>query len=161
MGRLTLCLDSATLIDLIRGRTPNVRDNYRAGVQSGLDFAVPAVVMHQLYSGIATSRNPSVERERMEETLIGLPVMDLTGEDVETTGRLAGDLRACGRSIGDIDTLIAGQALARGWTVVTRNVRHFGRVAGLTIIDWAVGPAPLSADAIEARVREADRDVLN
>ena len=149
---MTLCLDSATLIDLIRGQSPKVRDYYRAAVQSGLEFAVPAVVMHELFSGIATSRNPSVERERMEETLIGLPVLDLTADDVETTGKVAGNLRACGRSIGDIDTLIAGQALARGWTVVTRNVRHFGRVEGLLLIDWSVGPDPLSGEMIASRV---------
>ncbi|MFP5296584.1 MAG: type II toxin-antitoxin system VapC family toxin [Alphaproteobacteria bacterium] len=152
MGRLTLCLDSATLIDLIRGRSPDVRDNYRRAVQSGADFAVPAVVMHELFSGMAISRNPSVERERMEETLVGLPVIDLTGEDAEATGRVAADLRRRGRPIGDIDTLIAGQALARGWTVVTRNVKHFGRIEGLPLIDWSVGPGPLSEDEIAACV---------
>lgn len=150
---MTLCLDTATLIDLIRGRSPNVRDNYRAAVQSGLEFAVPAVVMHELFAGMATSRNPAIERNRMEETLIGLPVVVLTADDVETTGSVAGDLRVGGRPIGDIDTLIAGQALARGWTVVTRNVRHFGRVEGLPLIDWSVGPEPLSAEAIAERLK--------
>lgn len=152
---MTLCLDSATLIDLIRGQTPNVRDNYRAAVGSGFEFAVPAVVMHELFSGIATSRNPAVERKRMEEALIGLPVLDLTADDVETTGRVAADLRARGRPIGDLDTLIAGQALARGWVVVTRNVRHFGRVQGLPLIDWAVGPEHLAIEVIAARVGES------
>ena len=31
---------------------------------------------------------------------------------------------------------IAGQARARGWTVVTENRREFDRVDGLTVIDW-------------------------
>lgn len=152
---MTLCLDTATLIDLIRGRSADVRDNYKAAVQAGLEFSVPVVVMHELHSGVATSRNPSIERERMDETLVGLPVVDLTAEDVETTGKVAGELRACGLPIGDIDTLIAGQALARGWTVVTRNVKHFGRVEGLPLIDWAVGAEPLSAEVIAERVKAA------
>ncbi|MFY7977514.1 MAG: PIN domain-containing protein, partial [Brevundimonas sp.] len=125
---MSLCFDTSTVIDLIRGRLPDVRLHYRASVQSGVEVVVSAVVLHELVSGIATSRDPAVERRRMELTLVGLPVLDLTADDVETTGRVAGALRACGRSIGDLDTLIAGQALARGWTVVTRNVRHFGRV---------------------------------
>tara|TARA_R110000787_G_scaffold260983_1_gene366298 strand:+ start:436 stop:897 length:462 start_codon:yes stop_codon:yes gene_type:complete len=153
---LILCLDSATLVDLIRGRSPDVRENYRVAVQSGLEFVVPAVVMHELFSGMMASRNPAIERKRMDETLVGLPVIDLTAGDVETTGRVASDLRARGRSIGDIDTLIAGQALARGWTVVTRNVRHFGRVEGLPLVDWATGPGLLSAQTIAARVSMAD-----
>jgi tRNA(fMet)-specific endonuclease VapC len=32
--------------------------------------------------------------------------------------------------------LIAGQARARGLTLVTRNVREFQRVPGLTIENW-------------------------
>jgi len=32
--------------------------------------------------------------------------------------------------------LIAGQALARGLTLVTHNVREFARVDGLTVEDW-------------------------
>lgn len=149
---MTLCLDTGPLIDLIRGHAPFVRDRYSAAVLAGETFAVPVMVMHELVSGVVTSRKPEVERERMKETLIGLPVVELTAEDVEETGRVAGSLRWIGRPIGDIDTLIAGQALARGWTVVTRNVRHFGRVEGLAIIDWSVGADPLSREQIAARV---------
>jgi len=72
------------------------------------------------------------------------------------TGRVANNLRARGRPIGDIDTLIAGQALARGWTAVTRNVRHFGRVEDLPLVDWTVGPGLLSAETLATRVGMAD-----
>lgn len=155
---MILSLDSSTLIDLIRGRSKAVRDRYRVAVQDRQEFAVSVMVMHELVSGIVTSRDPRVERERMEETLVGLPVIDLTAEDVEATGLVAGHLKRRGRPIGDLDILIAGQALARGWTVVTRNVRHFGRVEGLPLIDWSVGGEPLSPEARAARVAEdADR----
>jgi tRNA(fMet)-specific endonuclease VapC len=48
------------------------------------------------------------------------------------------DLKQRGQLIGEIDVLIAGVALSEGLAVVTRNTRHFGRVAGLTVIDWTV-----------------------
>jgi tRNA(fMet)-specific endonuclease VapC len=38
--------------------------------------------------------------------------------------------------IGPFDTLIAGQALARGMTLVTANMREFSRVEGLRLEDW-------------------------
>jgi len=41
-----------------------------------------------------------------------------------------------GTPIGGYDVLIAGQARARGLTLVTRNLREFGRVAGLSVEDW-------------------------
>jgi tRNA(fMet)-specific endonuclease VapC len=42
-------------------------------------------------------------------------------------------LRAEGVAIGAADRLIAGIALAHGSTLMTRNVREFGRVPGLVV----------------------------
>lgn len=153
---LILSLDSNTLVDLVRGGSPSVRTCYQQAVASGVEMMIPAVVWHELVLGVALSQNPDAQRKRMSETLVGLPVVDLSADDVEATGLLAAQLRRSGRPIGDLDTLIAGQALARGWTVVTRNIRHFGRVEGLPLIDWSVGPAPLSPQPIAARVSETD-----
>ncbi|HVL56749.1 MAG TPA: PIN domain-containing protein [Burkholderiaceae bacterium] len=38
--------------------------------------------------------------------------------------------------MGPPDTLIAATALAHGATLVTRNLREFGRIAGLHVVDW-------------------------
>jgi tRNA(fMet)-specific endonuclease VapC len=46
------------------------------------------------------------------------------------------DLKQRGQLIGEIDVLIAGLALSEGLAVVTHNTRHFGRIAGLTVMDW-------------------------
>jgi tRNA(fMet)-specific endonuclease VapC len=46
------------------------------------------------------------------------------------------ELRARGQPIGEVDTLIAGVALAHGLAVVSRNVVHFRRVSGLVVLDW-------------------------
>jgi tRNA(fMet)-specific endonuclease VapC len=35
-----------------------------------------------------------------------------------------------------MDMLIAGQAMNRGWAIVTANVHEFGPIAGLQVIDW-------------------------
>jgi predicted nucleic acid-binding protein len=57
-------------------------------------------------------------------------------EDARAAGAVRAALAAAGAAIGPYDVLIAGQALARGATLVTHNVREFGRVAGLGVEDW-------------------------
>ncbi len=50
--------------------------------------------------------------------------------------RLARLLKTAGRHIGDNDVWIAATALAYGLPLVSRNVRHFARVPGLTIAEY-------------------------
>lgn len=45
-------------------------------------------------------------------------------------------LRRSGKSIGPIDNLIAGTALASDATLVTHNTDEFCRVRGLNLVDW-------------------------
>ena len=93
------------------------------------------IVMHELYFGAYGSR-------RREDSLavidrIRLPVLLFEPDDAKTAAAIRQDLRRQGRPIGAYDTLIAGQALARGLTVVTRNLREYGRVEGLSVEDWS------------------------
>jgi predicted nucleic acid-binding protein len=46
---------------------------------------------------------------------------------------LVGRLEMEGRTISEIDALIASVALERDELLVTRNVRHFARVPGLRV----------------------------
>ncbi|MCX5037236.1 MULTISPECIES: type II toxin-antitoxin system VapC family toxin [Streptomyces] len=45
-------------------------------------------------------------------------------------------LKAAGTSIDPSDALIAATALANGWTVATRNIKHMARTGALVINPW-------------------------
>lgn len=153
---MILCLDANTVIDIVRGRSEPVRACW--GTVSGSDvvIVVPTVVLHELEVGVVLSARPEVQRARLNGVLLGCQIMDFDDRDAFEAGRLRARLQVKGRPIGALDILISGQALARGWTVVTRNVKHFGRVEGLPIIDWSVGSDLLSMEAIKSRVEAAD-----
>jgi tRNA(fMet)-specific endonuclease VapC len=50
---------------------------------------------------------------------------------------LGASLTSSGQSIGSHDLWLAAASLAHGLTLVTANVREFGRVPGLELEDWS------------------------
>ncbi len=48
-------------------------------------------------------------------------------------------LKAIGKLIGEVDTLIASTALVHEMILVTRNVKHFDRIEGLQLENWIDG----------------------
>jgi tRNA(fMet)-specific endonuclease VapC len=154
---VTLSLDTSQIVDLLRRRDPGAKALFDAQVLSGQPLMVSAPVRHELVSGASSSASPDRRLVQLANLLAQCSQVEFSPADAEASGRLSARLRISGKPIGDVDTLIAGQALARGWTVVTRNVRHFGRVEGLPLIDWSVSRDPLSAAAIALRVEAAAR----
>jgi len=63
-------------------------------------------------------------------------VLEFGEEDARYAGEIRNTLERMGRPIGTYDVLIAGQALSRKMTLVTANVKEFGRVKGLEWEDW-------------------------
>ncbi len=51
-------------------------------------------------------------------------------------GTVASELADRGSPIGEYDALIAAHAVALELTLVTNNVKHFSRVAGLVVENW-------------------------
>jgi tRNA(fMet)-specific endonuclease VapC len=64
-------------------------------------------------------------------------VMPFDQAAADRFGRVANNLANRGEPIGTFDTLIAAHALACGLTLVTNNTRHFQRVTGLKLSNWA------------------------
>ncbi|CAL1690280.1 tRNA(fMet)-specific endonuclease VapC [Brevundimonas subvibrioides] len=149
---VSLSLDTSELVHLLRSPHRTTQAVLDQAILTGFELIVSPVVRHELVSGTLLSAAPERRLAQLEELLVQFAEPDFSPDDASASGRLRASLLKQGTPIGDIDTLIAGQALARGWTLVTRNVRHFGRVSGLSLIDWSIGPDPLSVEAIAGRV---------
>jgi tRNA(fMet)-specific endonuclease VapC len=98
------------------------------------DFAIPAVVAHELFYG-------AYKGQRTPENLalidgLQFAVLEFDREDARQAGEIWAALAMAGTPIGPYDVLIAGQASARGLILITRNTREFARVPGLRFEDW-------------------------
>lgn len=93
-----------------------------------------SIVLYELYSGAFKSDH--IDRNLRAIEGLGIPPLPFDRADAEHAGRIRADLMRRGTPIGPYDTLIAGQALARGLVVVTANAREFARIDGLRIENW-------------------------
>lgn len=126
-------LDTNTLISLFRG---DGRMAERLLATTPADIALPAVVVYELETGIARSSDSAKRRGQLDQLLQVVAVLPFGVEEAKAAAALRARLEGEGTPIGPMDTLIAGTALAHLGVLVTRNLREFGRVAGLSVEDW-------------------------
>jgi len=133
---VTLSIDTNVFVDLIRSRTPQVRRRLGQAQAEDQTLVASLVVFHELHFGAECDANPARQRKNVDWVLADVEVVPFDEGDMIVAARIRTQLAKRGRPIGAYDLLIAGQALARGWTVVTANTTEFARIDGLNVIDW-------------------------
>ena len=138
---MILSLDANTAIELLRGQRPRVRQRMTDAELRGDKLVMSAIVLYELAFGAMASLRTEHHVAELERFLNEVEVEPWSPEDAVAAAKIATNLERQGQRIGVLDTLIAGQALNRGWTVVTANTREFGRVDGLAVEDWSAPQA--------------------
>lgn len=124
-------LDTNVVIGILRGHKQIIS---RLNLHSPAEVFIPSVVLHELYYGAFRSERSAKALRDVDQ--LTFPVLDFDPEDARLAGNVRYLLARAGQPIGPMDTLIAGQALARDLTLVTRNTREFERVVGLRLENW-------------------------
>lgn len=131
-------LDTNACIALINGKPNAVRSRFAKALDAGAQVSVPAIAAFELWYGVAKSAHQQSNMQRVEAFFAGpVDLQSFDDEDARIAGRIRAASEAAGKPIGAYDLLIAAQAIRHGLTLVTANVREFGRVAGLLWEDWA------------------------
>lgn len=130
-------LDTNAVIALIARRSAALLERVEASEPGSL--AVSSIVAHELWYGAYRSGKIAFNLETLRLVFTDLAIVDFDREDARAAGMIRADLARQGTPIGPYDVLIAGQAKARGLTLVTSNTGEFSRVAGLNLEDWAAG----------------------
>jgi tRNA(fMet)-specific endonuclease VapC len=128
-------LDTDTLIDLVRA-APTVTDRYLAALAGGTDLHLSSVSLLEFEYGMKRSGRHAAQKPALDRLLSTIQVAPFDRDDAERAAQVKLQLTTAGALVGAYDLLIAGQALARGWTLATGNQREFSRVDGLSLEDW-------------------------
>lgn len=90
----------------------------------------------EIVHGIYRASTPQIRFRRqafLSELLADLTVYPYTKETALLAGRLDGEQQSKGVIIPFADLLIGATALTLNFSVLTSNVRHFGRIPGLKV----------------------------
>jgi len=101
--------------------------------KSGQTISVGSPTIFELWVGLSLCRKPREEREKITKVLESLPGVALDFPSAAAGGIIYGDSEKAGLMIDPEDAMIAGIAKARNEKVITRNVKHFSGIEGVTI----------------------------
>ena len=127
---MSYLIDSMWVVDALKG-TPAARDLFRRLTTQPL--AISLMTYGEVYEGIYYGPRPRVSEEGFRRFLRGVTVLVPNRAIMRRFAPIRGDLRNRGALIGDPDIIIAATALHHNLTLVTENVRHFQRIAGLSL----------------------------
>lgn len=132
----TYLLDTDICSYLIRGRTPTLQSRIQ---HIPTENILISVVTHaELLYGVKPFAMHHPRREEVAFFLRLANIVPWSGADAEAYADIRHTLTLSGQLIGELDMMIAAHALARGCTLVTNNMRHFGRlVPPLQLENWA------------------------
>jgi tRNA(fMet)-specific endonuclease VapC len=127
-------LDTNTCIRYMNGRSEAIR--HKLPTIPARDIVVCSIVRAELAFGVAKSQTPTASAAKLQRFLRPYATLPFDDAAAGRFGQIRAALETAGTPIGPYDMQIAAIALVHGLTVVTHNVREFGRIAGLTIEDW-------------------------
>jgi tRNA(fMet)-specific endonuclease VapC len=126
-------LDTNVVSDLIRNPQGRVAEHIRKVGEAQVCTSI--IVAAELRYG-ATKKGSTRLTAQLEAVLGGLDVLPFETPADAAYGVIRTRLEQAGRPIGGNDLLIAAQAIALGYTIVTDNEREFARIDGLPRENW-------------------------
>lgn len=123
-----ILLDTSAAIFLMRGDLPDASLHQET-------LGISVVVEMELMLGVIHGGRAK-EATRVKSFLSDVRIYDFDRAAALKTAEVLASLWKSGQPIGDFDSQIAGHALSLGLPLLTDNVKHFSRVAGLEVICW-------------------------
>jgi tRNA(fMet)-specific endonuclease VapC len=136
---VTYLFDTDVLSSLLKP-TPSATLLVRLAATPIEDQFTSSITVGELIYGASrlSAQRPGLLASIETRLLSNLSVASFDAAAARRYGVLRAGLEAQGTPMAEPDLRIAAIALARGFTLVTGNERHFRRVPGLTLENWLV-----------------------
>ncbi len=127
-------IDTNICIYILNRRPKAVLDrfeNYRSG-----QIAISSITVAELEYGAKNSSRVNENIERLELFLFPFDILPFDAISGKYYGDIRSNLEKKGTVIGQLDMLIAAQAITNKLTLVTNNQKEFSRIENLKLENW-------------------------
>ncbi len=130
MKGIKYIIDTDWVVPFLKGRT---EAQTLLNSLTGDGIAISLITYSEIYDGIYFGQDPKRHEQIFLSFLRGAKVIPLNKPIMKQFALFRGQLRGAGQIIGDFDLLIAATATHNQLTLVTRNIKHFERIPGLSL----------------------------
>ncbi len=123
--------DTSFVIDIM-AKDPGAVGKARELEREGATIAIGSPTVFELFAGVALSRKAVEEKSKITTILSSLPQLALDFPSAREGGMIYGEKIKAGRAIDPEDAMLAGIARAKAEKVLTRNIKHFSGIEGVT-----------------------------
>lgn len=127
-------LDTDTLIYNMKGDA-KVQKNLRQHINDPISISV--ITLMELYYGAYKSQKVANNLAKIKMLEQSIEIIPVGLESTEIFGLLKAQLESDGNRLDDFDLIIASCAMSHNLILVTNNIRHFQRIDGLKLENWA------------------------
>lgn len=128
-----ICLDSSTLIDLLKNKKEAVKKIEEIHKE---DIATTRINIFEILLGVFIKKGKDKQKfsERIKSLLEKIKIMELDELSCVEAAKIKSELMIRGEEIETSDCLIAGIMLANGCSrIITWNVDHFNRIEEIKV----------------------------
>lgn len=118
-------------------RRHGIRERAMAEVASGNRIGICVPVLGELWFGVENSASRDRNLQRLMVAVVDWTIWPYEIAAAEEYGRIAAELKRCGRTIQQIDIQIAAVARMLGTCTVVTADGDLSAVAGLKVENWA------------------------
>ena len=127
-------LDTDIVIYSLKGHAA-VKKQLERNLHSPLKISI--VTLMELFYGAHKSQKVASNLGKIKHLEAALEIIPLGRESAEIFAMLKADLEKAGTPLDDFDLVLAACALTHDLVLVTNNVKHFKRISGLRLENWA------------------------
>lgn len=131
---MKILLDTNICIYMIKNRPPEIRKHFEQFTPG--DVAISSITVAELHYGVEKSAAREKNASALEAFLLPLEIVPFDLDSALAYGKIRADLEKRGRPIGGMDMLLAAQAMAQGFTLITHNLKEFTRIPDLKCETW-------------------------